>query len=217
MKLQISAPHPDYLQLPLTFCLWDGWRRSPKGEVSGWSKAKSAKVLSSSLRMVGSLWPLSARWSWAYTTASSILPSRINSIRTCCCWWKTTLYSTEIRRNIQLSYNIHSLQNKIIPGDGSTVENYHLEFPGGVQWPSSWHLESALLELSSECESSRPADRGPWVAWCLPRLKISPLLLWNPLEIVCMVRLRFIMVRLLHLHVIGVSENDLFRKGVAST
>ena len=67
-----------------TFCLCEGCSKSANGEASGGSNASSANVLSSWLRTVGSRWPLSAKCSWAYITASSVRPARISSIRTNC-------------------------------------------------------------------------------------------------------------------------------------
>ena len=69
---------------PLTFCLWDGCRRSAKGDWCGCGKASRASVLSSCCLTLGSVAPLSARCSWAYTTAFSTWPSFINSKSTSC-------------------------------------------------------------------------------------------------------------------------------------
>lgn len=92
--------------------LWrcEGWSKSPNGDFSGSSNAKSARVLSNSPSMAGFCSPLSAKCScyinenkwnciewhhkrtnvrtWANFSASSIFFCLMSSIR-CCCWrWK---------------------------------------------------------------------------------------------------------------------------------
>ena len=69
----------------ITFCRWEGCSKSPKGELSGSSKASNARVLSNSAKISGFSSPLSARCVWANSRADSMFLLRINSIR-CCCW-----------------------------------------------------------------------------------------------------------------------------------
>lgn len=68
-----------------TFCLWEGWRSSPKGDDSGLSNARRASVRSSSDKISGFSSPRSASWVWANSSAASTFFSLINSINCCCC------------------------------------------------------------------------------------------------------------------------------------
>lgn len=74
-----------HLMQSVTFCLCIMLRRSPKGDSSGLSNARRARVRSISVRHSRLSSPCSASCVCANSSAASVSRRRISSIRCCCC------------------------------------------------------------------------------------------------------------------------------------
>lgn len=100
--------------------------RSPKGDSSGLSNARSARVRSISVRHSRLSSPCSASCVCANSNAASVSRRRINSIR-CCCWRRKADHFTSCNFGfITLWFNIRQLTVSVTVKKYNIFHNTHL-------------------------------------------------------------------------------------------